>query len=85
MTKGEEKLGIWRIYHVVIESSNGNGRYQKEYIGPATSEDDAVEQARTVFKGRADDHLVAVEIFDQDAWTEDAATLPPDGDDWIPS
>jgi hypothetical protein len=85
MTKGERKMGIWRVYHVTIESSNGNGRYQKEYIGPASSEDDAVEQAWTVFKRRAEDRLVAVEIFDQDAWTEDAATLPPDGDDWIPS
>jgi hypothetical protein len=74
-----------RVYRVVIESSNGRGRYQKEYVGPATSEDDAVEQAWTVFKKRAADHLVAVELFDQEAWTEDVATLPPDGDDWITS
>ena len=56
-------MGSLRVYRVVIESSNGRGRYQKEYVGPATSEDDAVEQA----------------------WTEDVATLPPDGDDWITS
>jgi hypothetical protein len=76
-------MGGLRVYKVVIESSNGHGRYQKEYIGPAASEDDAVEQAWTVFTKRVDDRLVAVEIFDQDAWTEDVATLPPDGDDWI--
>lgn len=81
-------MGVRRVYHVVIESSNGRGRYQKEYIGPAASEDDAVEQAWTVFKKRANDQLVAVEIFDKDdrdAWVEDVAALPPDGDDWIPS
>ena len=76
-------MGGLRVYKVIIESSNGRGRYQKEYIGPAASEDDAVEQAWTVFAKRVDDRLKAVEIFDQDAWTEDAATLPPDGDDWI--
>jgi hypothetical protein len=76
-------MGGLRVYKVVIESSNGHGRYQKEYIGPAASEDDAVEQAWTVFTKRVDDRLVAVEIFDQDAWTGDVATLPPDGDDWI--
>jgi hypothetical protein len=73
-----------RIYRVVIESSNGHGRYQKEYVGPATSEDDAVEQARTVFKERPDDHVVTVEAVDREAWTEDAV-LPPDGDDYIAS
>jgi hypothetical protein len=74
-----------RVYKVVIESSHGRERYHKEYIGPATSEDDAVEQARTVFKIRADDRLVAVEIFDRDAWVEDVAALPPDGEEWIAS
>jgi hypothetical protein len=78
-------MDTWRVYHVVIESSNGHGGYHKEYIGPATSEDDAVEQARTVFKIRADDRLVAVEIFDRDAWVEDVAALPPDGEEWIAS
>ncbi len=73
-----------RIYRVVIESSNGRGRYQKEFIGPATSEDTAVEQARTVFKERPDDRLVTVEAVDREAWTEDAV-LPPDGDAWITS
>ncbi len=76
-------MGGLRVYKVVIESSNGHGRYHKEYIGPAASEDDAVEQAWTVFTKQEYDRLVTVEIFDQDAWTEDVATLPPDGDDWI--
>jgi hypothetical protein len=73
-----------RIYKVVIESSRGRGRYQKEYIGPASSEDDAVEQARTVFKERPDDRLVTVEAVDREAWAEDAV-LPPDGDDSVTS
>ncbi len=71
------------VYRVVIESSNGEGRYQKEYIGTATSEDGAVEQARTVFKEKADDRLVTVEAVDLEPWTEDVATLPPDGEDLI--
>jgi hypothetical protein len=45
-------MGSISVYRVVIESSHSGGRYQKEYIGPATSEDDAVVQARTVFKER---------------------------------
>ena len=32
------------IYKVVIESSNGREKYQKEYIGPAKSQDHAIEQ-----------------------------------------
>ena len=76
-------MGHMSVYRVVIESSNGEGRYQKEYIGPATSEDDAVEQARGVFTVRADDRLVTVEVADWESWPEDTATLPPDGDDLI--
>ena len=72
------------VYRVVIESSNGHGRYQKEYIGPASSERDAVEQARAVFRERPDDRLITVELVDREAWAEDAI-LPPDGDDWITS
>jgi hypothetical protein len=71
------------VYRVVIETSNRQGRYQKEYIGPATGEDHAVEQARAVFKERADDCLVIVEAVDQEPWTKDVATLPPDGDERI--
>jgi hypothetical protein len=71
------------IYKVVIETSNGRERYLKEYIGPATSEDHAVEQARTVFKERADDRLVMVEAVDREAWAEDVGLLPPDGDEEI--
>jgi hypothetical protein len=75
-------MGSTSIYRVVIESSHAEGRYQKEYIGPATSEDDAVEQARTVFKERPDDRLVTVEAVDLESWAEDIV-LPPDGEDLI--
>ena len=78
-------MGSLCVYKVVIESSVGRETYHKDYIGPATSERDAVEQARTVFKKRAGDRVVTVELVDQDAWVEDGAALPPDGDDWIPS
>jgi hypothetical protein len=71
------------VYKVVIESSNGREKYLKEYIGPATSEDHAVEQARTVFKERADDRVVEVEALDREAWAEDTGLLPPDGDEGI--
>jgi hypothetical protein len=76
-------MGSISVYRVVIESSNGEGRYQKKYIGPATGEDKALEQARAVFKERADDRLVTVEAVDLGSWTEDFATLPPDGEDLI--
>jgi hypothetical protein len=69
------------VYKVVIESSNGREKYLKEYIGPAMSEDHAVEQARTVFRERADDRLVEVEAVDREAWAEDTGLLPPDGDE----
>jgi hypothetical protein len=68
----------------VIESSHSEGRYQKEYVGPATSEDDAVEQARTFFKERPDDRLVTVEAVELESWAEDMV-LPPDGEDLIAS
>ncbi len=71
------------IYKVVIESSNGREKYLKEYIGPAKSQDHAIEQARTVFKERADDRLVMVEAVDREAWAEDTGLLPPDGDEEI--
>ena len=71
------------IYKVVIESSNGREKYLKEYIGPAKSQDHAIEQARTVFKERADDRLVVVEAVDREAWAEDTGLLPPDGDEEI--
>ena len=71
------------IYKVVIESSNGREKYLKEYIGPAKSEGHAIEQARTVFKERADDRLVMVEAVDREAWAEDTGLLPPDGDQEI--
>ncbi|MDQ3862364.1 MAG: hypothetical protein M3317_02475 [Actinomycetota bacterium] len=71
------------VYKVVIESSNGQDRYLKEYIGPATGEDHAVEQARTVFKERPDDRLVKVETIDREAWADDTVYLPPDGDEGV--
>jgi hypothetical protein len=71
------------VYKVVIESSNGREKYLKEYIGPAMGEDHAVEQARTVFRERADDRLVEVEALDREAWAEDTGLLPPDGDEGI--
>ncbi len=71
------------IYKVVIESSNGREKYMKEYIGPAMGEEHAVEQARTVFKERADDRVVEVEALDREAWAEDTWLLPPDGDEEI--
>jgi hypothetical protein len=71
------------VYKVVIESRDGREKYLKEYIGPATSEDHAVEQARTVFKERANDRVVEVEALDREAWAEDTGLLPPDGDEGI--
>jgi hypothetical protein len=75
-------MGSAGVYRVIIERSHSEGRYQKEYIGPAASEDDALEQARTVFKEWLDDCLVAVEVVDLESWTEDVV-LPPDGEDLI--
>ncbi len=77
-------MGSMRVYRVIIESSQSEGRYQKEYIGPATSEDDAIEQARIVFKEKQDDQLVTVEAVDLESWAEDMV-LPPDGEDLIAS
>jgi len=69
------------VYKVVIESSNGREKYLKEYIGPASGEGHALEQARTVFKVRVDDRLVKVEAVDREVWARDTALLPPDGDE----
>jgi hypothetical protein len=69
-------MGSIRVYRVIIESSHSEGRYQKEYIGPATSQDDAVEQARAVFKERADDRIVTVEVVDLESWTKDTILRP---------
>ena len=69
------------VYKVIIESSDGREKYLKEYIGPATSEDHAVEQARTVFKQKPDDRVVKVEAVDREAWAEDTGLLPHDGDE----
>ena len=73
---GREVMGALSVYRIVIESSNGEGSYQKEYVGPATSERDAVEQARTVFKERAGDRIVTVEVVDRESWVEDAILRP---------
>ncbi len=72
-------MGSISVYRVIIESSHSEGRYQKEYVGPAISEGDAVEQARAVFKERPDDRLVTVEAVDlESCWAEDMV-LPPTG------
>ena len=78
-------MGSVCIYKVVIESSDGQETWQKDYIGPATSDDDAVRRALTAFKKRADDRVLRVELVDQDSWVEDVAALPPDGPEWLPS
>ena len=72
------------VYKVVIESSDGQETFQKDYIGPATSEDDAVGRALSAFKKRADDRVLRVELLDQDSWVEEVAALPPDGEEWVP-
>ena len=77
-------MGSISVYRVIIESSQSEGRYQKEFIGPASSEDDAIDQARIVFKEKQDDQLVTVEAVDLESWAEDMV-LPPDGEDLIAS
>ena len=77
-------MGSLCIYKVVIESWDGQETFQKAYIGPATSDDDAVRRALRAFKKRADDRVLTVELVDQDSWVEDVAALPPDGDEWVP-
>ncbi len=77
-------MGSSCVYKVVIESSDGQQTWQKDYIGPATSDDDAVRRALSAFEERADDRVVTVELVDRDSWLEDAAALPPDGDEWVP-
>jgi hypothetical protein len=83
-TEGDGKMASLCIYKVVIESSDGQQTFQKDYIGPATSDDDAVGRALSAFKKRSDDRVVTVELLDQDSWVEDEAALPPDGDEWVP-
>jgi hypothetical protein len=79
-------MDSFSIYRVVIQSSHSEGRYQREYVGPATSEDDAVQQAWTVFKERPGDRLVTVEVVDREAWVEDEdAILPQGGDEGVSS
>jgi hypothetical protein len=82
--EGDGKMGSLRVYKVVIESSDGQETFQKDYIGPATSDEDAVRRALSAFKKRADDHVLTVELVDQDSWVEDEAALPPDGEEWVP-
>jgi hypothetical protein len=81
---GDGKMGSMCIYKVVIESSDGQETFQKDYIGPATSHDDAVGRALSAFKKRSEDRVVEVELVDQDSWVEDEAALPPDGEEWVP-
>ena len=64
------------VYRIVIQSSDGPGSYLREYIGPATSEDHAVGQARTVFKEGPGDRILTVEVVDRQSWVEDAILRP---------
>jgi hypothetical protein len=77
-------MGSLCIYKVVIESSDGQETFQKDYIGPATSHEDAVGRALSALKKRSDDRVVEVELVDQGSWVEDEAALPPDGEEWVP-
>jgi hypothetical protein len=78
-------MGSLCVYEVVIESTDGQQTYQKDYIGPATSDDDAVGRALSAFKKPADERVLRVELLEQDSsWVEDVAALPPDGEEWVP-
>jgi hypothetical protein len=72
------------VYEVVIESSDGQQTFQKDYIGAATSEEDAVGRALSAFNKRADERVLRVELLDQDSWVEDEAAMPPDGEERVP-
>jgi hypothetical protein len=73
------------VYEVVIESSEGQQTFQKDYIGAATSEEDAVGRALSAFKQRSEDRVLRVELVDQDSsWVQDEAAMPPDGEEWVP-
>jgi hypothetical protein len=64
------------VYRIVIQSSEGPGSYSREYIRPAISEDDAVEQTRTVFKERPGDRILTIEVVDQESWVQDTVLRP---------
>jgi hypothetical protein len=83
-TEGDGKMASVCVYKVVIESSDGQQTFHKDYIGAATSHEDAVGRALSAFKKRSDDRVLKVELVDQDSWVEDEAALPPDGEEWVP-
>ena len=83
-TERDGKMASLYVYKVVIESSDGHETFQKDYIGPATSDEDAVGRALSAFKKHSDDRVLRVELLDQDSWVEDEAALPPDGEEWVP-
>jgi hypothetical protein len=83
-TQRDGKMASLCVYKVVIESSDGKKTFQKDYIGPATSDEDAVGRALSAFKKRSDERVVEVELVDQESWVEDEAALPPDGEEWVP-
>jgi hypothetical protein len=73
------------VYKVVIESSEGQQTFHKDYIGAARSEEDAVGRALSAFKQRSEERVVEVELVDQDSsWVQDEAAMPPDGEEWVP-
>jgi hypothetical protein len=66
MTEGDGKMDSLCVYKVVIDSSTtGQATYLKEYVGPATCEHDAVEQARGTFKEGPGCRVQAVEVLDR--------------------
>jgi hypothetical protein len=50
LLKTEKGMGRLCIYKVEIESSDGQETFQKDYIGPATSDDDAERRALNAFR-----------------------------------
>ena len=48
--EGGGKMGSVCVYKVVIESSDGQETFQKDYLGSATSDEDAVGRALSAFK-----------------------------------
>ena len=69
------------VYKVVIESSDGQQTFQKDYIAPATSEEDAVGRALSAYKKHSNDCVLRVELVDQDSGVEEVAAVPPDGEE----
>jgi hypothetical protein len=73
------------VYRVIIDrSTSQQENYVQVYVGNATSEGEAVEEASQVFGQGSDYRIAAVEVLDRQPWAVDAV-LPPDGDARITS